>query len=97
MDSKIMSQKEIIVSIILAQRGYDLSINRYDASIIADKIIAISESASNIKESAPSASDNTGSPELPPCDWCNVYLMAVSLGGKYKYCPMCGRQLRASA
>ena len=44
----------------------------------------------------PSASHNTGSPKLPPCNWCDGW-SERSRFGHYLYCPECGRQLRAGA
>ena len=41
-------------------------------------------------------STNTGSPKLPPCNWCDGW-SERSQFGHYLYCPECGRQLRAGA
>jgi len=40
--------------------------------------------------------NNTGSPKLPPCNWCDGW-SERSQFGHYLYCPECGRQLRAGA
>ena len=41
---------------------------------------------------------NTGSPKLPPCDYCGHPSFTVQWVSKdWNFCPQCGRQLRASA
>ena len=68
------------------------------SSTVEDSIRFLRQAVAIIETQPPQA-DNTGSPKLPPCEWCDSsgaeHQMAKYF--HFTYCPNCGRQLRAGA
>lgn len=73
-------------------REYEKVCDEYDLPEIA-QIAAAEKQRSRRKTTR-----NTRSPKLPPCDVCGVMpIERLWEKAEYKFCPYCGRQLRASA
>ena len=88
------------LSLINTRKGSDPIFSILFQNLINPYAFILAEYAALVDiECKPEAPTNTGSPKLPPCVMCadDEQSKGMSIQFGYKFCPICGRQLRASA